>query len=250
MKRSIKICFISDTHGAKFHSKLEIPECDIVVHAGDIGGRTTTLELNEFLIWFEKLPARKKIWTAGNHDLTLDADWTKRQADMNVISGLIAKQLFDEGQKLIKNFDVVYLLNSGYEYEGLKFWGSPYSPSFHRQWWAFNADRGNEIKSHWDLIPNDTDVLITHGPPKGILDKCLSDGFNAGCEELNKKINEHQYPISVFGHIHEGYGFHWQNKTLCLNASVLNFDYVLTNKPFLVEIVIEDNNKTVRLLNI
>jgi len=245
----MKIVFISDTHGAKFHTKLEIPECDVVVHSGDIGGRTTTLELAEFLNWFEKLPAKKKIFVAGNHDICMDYDWVQRQADNNVISGLVAEQIYQDAMKLIKKFDVVYLLNSGYEYEGIKFWGSPYSPSFNRQYWAFNADRGEEIKQYWDMIPNDTDVLITHSPPKFILDKCISGGFHAGCEELNKKINEFQYPIHCFGHIHEGYGFHWQNKTLCLNASVLNEDYKLTNKPFLVEInTINEGHKEVKII--
>ena len=241
----MKIVFISDTHGAKFHTKLQIPECDVVVHSGDIGGRTNTMELTEFLIWFEKLPAKKKIWIAGNHDLVLDKDWVDRQSYMNVISGLVAEQLYNDGQKLLKQFDTVYLLNSGFEYEGGKFWGSPYSPSFHRQYWAFNADRGEEIKKHWNLIPNDTDILITHGPPKYILDKCVGDGFHAGCEELNNKINEHQYLIHASGHIHEGYGTHWQNLTLCINSSVLNEDYKLANKPIMVEL---DENKKVTLI--
>jgi Icc-related predicted phosphoesterase len=242
----MRIVFISDTHGAKFHNNLEIPPCDVVVHSGDIGGRTNFFELNEFLTWFEKLPAKKKIFCAGNHDLILDLDWINRQADNNVISGMVAKQLYEDGQELLKKFDVVYLLNSGYEYEGIKFWGSPYSPSFHRQYWAFNADRGQEIKRHWDLIPDDTDVLITHTPLKHILDRCANDGFHAGCEELNILVNQKQFKIHTSGHIHEGYGTHWQNKTLCINASVLNVNYQLTNKPILVEI---DENKKVTIIN-
>jgi len=240
------LCFISDTHGSKFHSKLQIPDCDVVIHSGDIGGRTNASELSEFLNWFEKLPAKKKIWTGGNHDLILDKDWVDRQAYNNVISGMIAQQLYDEGQKILKEFDTVYLLNSGFEYEGIKFWGSPYSPSFHRQYWAFNADRGEEIKRHWDLIPDDTDVLITHTPLKHILDRCANDGFHAGCEELNIIVNQKQYAVHASGHIHEGYGTHLQNKTLCINASVLNESYELKNKPVLVEI---DKNKKVTLLN-
>ena len=242
----MKIGLISDTHGARFHSKLIVPPCDVLVHAGDIGGRTTNLELGEFLIWFEKQPADVKIFIAGNHDLCMDSDWVKGQEKANFVSGLIAKQMYDDSQELLKKFNIVYLLNSGFEYKGVKFWGSPYSPSFHRQYWAFNADRGEEIKTHWDLIPNDTDVLINHGPPKHILDKCLNDGFNAGCEELNKKINEHQYLVHCSGHIHEGYGTHWQNKTLCVNASVLNFNYVLTNKPIIIDI--DETTKEIKIL--
>jgi Icc-related predicted phosphoesterase len=251
LKKSIKknknmlIAFISDTHGAKFHMKLQIPECDVVAHSGDIGGRTNTMELAEFLTWFEKLPAKKKIFTAGNHDLCLDSDWAERQKNKNVIQGLIAEQQYNDSKKIIESFDVVYLMNSSFEYEGVKFWGSPYSPSFHREHWAFNADRGGEIKQYWDVIPKDVDVLITHSPPKYILDKCFDDGFNAGCEELNKKLNEIQPLIHSFGHIHEGYGTHWQNKLLCINASVLNQNYQLVNKPILVEI---DENKNFKLV--
>lgn len=238
------ICFISDTHSK--HEQLKIPTCDVLIHCGDEGTRTDLFELNSFLIWFENQKAKKKIFIAGNHSIILDKDWVEKKYYDNAISGLIAKQNYEDGQKLLTQFDVVYLLNSGFEYEGIKFWGSPYSPSFHRQYWAFNADRGEEIKRHWDLIPNDTDVLITHGPPKYILDRCFNDGFHAGCEELNKKINEHQYLIHASGHIHEGYGTHWQQNTLCINSSVLNEDYKLTNKPIMVEL---DENKKVTLID-
>lgn len=241
----MKILFLSDTHGAKFHTKLQIPECDVIVHSGDIGGRTNLIELGEFLVWYESLNVPIKIWTAGNHDIILDKDWVERQKLKNTIQGIIAEQQYNDGQELIKKFKTIYLLNSEFVHDGIKFWGSPYSPSFHREYWAFNADRGEEIKQYWDLIPNDVDVLITHSPSKYILDRCLDNGFNAGCEELNKKINEIQPLIHSFGHIHEGYGTKLQNKTLCINASVLNFNYQLTNKPILVQV---DNEKKVNLI--
>jgi len=87
--------------------------------------------------------------------------------------------------------------------EGVKFYGSPWQPRFFD--WAFNLDRGEEIKKKWDLIPMDTDVLITHGPPYGILD-LTHEGEKVGCEELMKAVLRVQPKIHIFGHIHEAYG--------------------------------------------
>ena len=77
--------------------------------------------------------------------------------------------------------NVHYLCDSGLEFEGLKIWGSPYTPTFGK--WNFMRNRGDEIKKHWDLIPSDVDILVTHGPPYGIFDETI-DGIHAGCEDL------------------------------------------------------------------
>ena len=245
----MRICAISDTHGAKYHSKLIIPECDVLIHAGDIGGRTNTLELAEFLTWFSSQPADKKIFIAGNHDLVLDSDWVKKQQEKNPIYGLIAEQQHNDAIQLLKDFDVEYLLNSGFEYNGLKFWGSPYSPSFHRQHWAFNADRGKEINQYWKMIPKETDILIIHSPVRGIHDR-LVEGEHKGCVDLNIIVKNIEPSLFICGHIHEGYGFQTNGKTTYINASVLNRDYVLTNEPFLIDInVINDKFKEVKILN-
>lgn len=208
----MKIVHISDTHGPKYHNKLIIPECDVLIHSGDIGGRTSLQELNEFLIWFEKQPAKKKIWIAGNHDIVLDTDYLDRQAHYGTIGEPVKQLLIKSSKELINSFDCVYLNNSGFEYEGIKFWGSPITPSFHRAYWAFNADRGQEIKAYWDKIPLDTNVLITHGPPHGKLDlipeefkQSPEEDVHRGCEELTKKIESlPNLMLHCFGHIHEG----------------------------------------------
>lgn len=244
------ICHISDTHGAKFHSKLRIPECDVLIHSGDIGNRTNNLELAEFLIWFSEQPAKKKIFIAGNHDLILDKNWVETQKERNSIVGMIAEQMYEEGQKLLKKFDVEYLLNSGCEYEGIKFWGSPYSPSFHREHWAFNADKGREISRYWDMIPTDTDVLIVHTPPFGIQDWLNNGQERQGCLELNIVVSNIQPLLFLCGHIHEGYGYEVKGRTTYVNSSVLNKEYVLTNEPFLIEIsTINEGFKEVKILN-
>ena len=238
------ICHISDTHGSKFHSKLTIPPCDVLIHSGDIGGRTNTLELTEFLLWFEKQPAKKKIFIAGNHDLVLDKNWVEQQKLNNVILGMIADQQHSEAINLIKNFNIEYLYNSEYVYEGIKFWGSPYSPSFHRDYWAFNADDDNEIKQYFDLIPKDTDVLIVHSPVYKILDKLL-EGDHTGSKVLKRKVDKIKPSLFLCGHIHEDYGNYNDGNTLYVNGSVLNRQYFLTNKPVLIEI---DSNKKAKIL--
>lgn len=212
---SLRLVHISDTHGPKWHTRLTIPECDVLVHSGDIGGRTTLLELTEFLIWFEKQPAKKKIWVAGNHDLIMDRKWAAKKEKEDGVFGMIAVQQHYDAIKLIQNYDVVYLNGKEHVHEGVKFWGSPMSPSFHREYWAFNLDRGEEIKKEWAKIPNDVNVLITHGPPHGVLDS-ISEKYKAspdedihrGCEDLMSVIKKrlHSLKLHCFGHIHENTG--------------------------------------------
>ena len=246
----LTIVHISDTHGARGHSRLTIPECNVLIHSGDIGGRTTLFELVEFLTWFEKQPADVKIFSAGNHDLILDFDWVQRQKKENAIQGMIAEQQHNDALEYLKKFNVVYLNNEDYIYKGIKFYGSPITPSFHRKFWAFNADRGEEIQQYWDMIPSDVDVLITHGPPYGILD-AIPEGFkqtpnediHRGCEDLLKTIRTrlHKLKLSCFGHIHDGPNglilkqFGSNRFIRFSNGSVLDNDYELVvPKPLLI----------------
>jgi Icc-related predicted phosphoesterase len=133
-----------------------------------------------------------------------------------------------------------YLNDSGVEIEGLKIWGSPIQPWFYN--WAFNRDRGADIKKHWDLIPSDINILITHGPPYKILDETLrwnpvNPSKNVGCEDLTNKIKElNDLKVHIFGHIHEGYGEENIDGIKYLNASVLNTYYEMVNRPHLFEI--------------
>jgi Icc-related predicted phosphoesterase len=100
--------------------------------------------------------------------------------------------------------------------------------------WAFNRDRGAAIDKHWQLIPKNTDILITHGPPFGVLDKTLR-GEAVGCEMLLKKVNKIKPKLHVFGHIHEGYGMIDKKNTTFVNASVLDIRYNLRNEPVIIE---------------
>ncbi len=207
----MKISFISDTHG--LHNSITLPKGDLLIHAGDVSNRGTRQGIEEFLTWFSQQDYKYKIFIAGNHDLFFE-----RASDFEI------KKLLPE--------NVIYLNDNGIMIEGINIWGSPVQPWFYD--WAFNRKRGEEIKKHWDLIPQNTDILITHGPPYKILDKTTS-GENVGCEDLLSAINFVKPKIHVFGHIHEAYGIEELNGTKYINASVLNERYQIVNKP--IEIV-------------
>ncbi|MGA1870330.1 MAG: metallophosphatase domain-containing protein [bacterium] len=195
---NMKIVILSDTHG--FHEQITIPCGDILIYAGDICHQSTINEIIQFDKFLAQLPHRYKIIIAGNHDFPF------QNAPYRVKASLC---------------HCIYLQDSGIEIEGIKIYGSPWQPWFFD--WAFNLQRGRQIKEKWDLIPDDTDVLITHGPPFGILDTV--DGHSEGCEELLKAIYRIKPKYHIFGHIHEGYGQSFQNNTLFINASICNEHY-------------------------
>ena len=208
----MNIVFISDTHGQ--HNLLDLPQGDMIIHAGDVSTRGTRREVTEFLSWFKKLDYKYKIFIAGNHDFFFEL---ARRED-------IKAQIPD---------NVIYLNDNGVEVEGLKIWGSPIQPWFNN--WAFNRKRGTEIKEYWNKIPKNLDILITHGPPKGILDKTIS-GELAGCEDLLDTILEVTPKVHVYGHIHEAYGEESRYGVKFINASVLNLEYQMVNLPVTISI--------------
>ena len=203
---------ISDTHGR--HKDLETPEGDMLIHAGDVSSRGLESEIKDFLEWFGKQPHKYKIFIAGNHDFFFE------KQGKTTITETIPEE-------------IIYLNDSGITIEGLNIWGSPIQPEFMD--WAFNRKRGAEIKHHWDLIPNNTDILITHGPPYGILDKNMREK-HTGCEELKKKVDILEPKLHIFGHIHEAFGIKKINKTTYVNASQLNHKYYLTNNPLVIKL--------------
>ena len=111
----------------------------------------------------------------------------------------------------------------------MKIWGSPVTPTFFN--WAFNVDRGKAIEKYWNMIPVDTDILLTHGPVKGMLDRTTSN-INAGCEDLLKTVNKLKPKFHLFGHIHEAYGKETLKEITFVNGSLLNEYYDLVNSPW------------------
>ncbi len=207
----MKIVAISDTH--RMHRQIELPPGDVLVHAGDIGIENSFEHLIDFNDWLGTLPFKHKICIPGNHDFQIE--YYPDQA----------KEIMTNGHLLI---------NEEITINGIKFYGSPVTPRFHD--WAYNVDRGPEIAEVWAKIPNDTDVLITHGPPYSILDRVRWGGYSVGCEELLKRITEVRPQVHVSGHIHEAAGQLEQDGILFVNASTCNLQYQPINPPITFDI--------------
>ena len=208
----VRIVCISDTHGQ--HAKLSVPDGDILIHAGDFSAfGDTPIEIIDFNLWLGTLPHRHKVVIAGNHD------W-----------------MFERHPGVARDLltNAIYLENSGTELVGLKIWGSPVQPEFNN--WAFNVARGAAIRRYWKMIPASTDVLVTHGPPYGILDTAHPTTAHLGCEELAEAVQQTRPRLHVFGHIHGGYGTAKANGTQFVNASVVDEAYHLVNAPQVFEI--------------
>lgn len=228
----MKIIFISDTHvkHGELSDDLYNLGCDentIIIHSGDSTGRGTHKEMLNFLDWFSLLPYKHKIFIAGNHDFCFEPI-------LNTIP-----PIYPDIMQIYKDRGVVYLMDQMVEVEGLKIYGSPWQPRFFD--WAFNVERGDEIAKKWEPIPKNLDILITHGPPYGILDSTIT-GMRVGCEELYKKVVEVCPKIHVFGHIHSSYGYKEFNGTSFFNASSLGENYEYQNKPIVVTL---DNNRNI-----
>jgi Icc-related predicted phosphoesterase len=206
----MRVVVISDTHNK--HAKVELPEGDVLVHCGDATGRGREKEIAKFITWFEAQPHEYKILIAGNHDWLFQKD------------PLVA-------QALVMDRGIFYLEDSSVVIDGVLFYGSPWQPWFCD--WAFNLERGPEIAKKWAQIPKKTEFLITHGPPKGILDRTC-DGDAVGCWDLLERIKIVEPAVHAFGHIHEGYGTAGRletGRTLFVNACICDEDYVVTNAP-------------------
>lgn len=197
----MKLILLSDTHGK--HEEIEVPIGDVLIFAGDcMTSGLREYELNSFSEWFNALPHKHKVLIAGNHD------W-----------------LFQRRPEIIKGRfpNCHYLLDSEVNIGGLTIWGSPYQPEFCN--WAFNLPRGPALKAHWDLIPGNVDVLVTHGPPRGILDYAKKGWKNLGDDDLMDAVNRTKPKLHVFGHIHGGAGVEQTKDTVFVNASVVDEAY-------------------------
>ena len=191
----MKLLHISDTHG-KHKLLSDLPKADIIVHSGDVSMTGTEEEIIDFLIWFLDLPYKYKVFVPGNHDdCLIDAD----------ISGL--------------DDNCFVLDNKGIEIEGIIIYGVPAFIEF-----SINGEEEKFINS----IPKNTDILVTHQPPYGILD--FSDGIHYGSPLLLKRLMEIKPRFHLFGHIHNDYGIEKRTHTLYSNASIVDDNYVLKNK--------------------
>lgn len=230
----MKIVCISDTHNQ--HRSLDMPEGDLLLCAGDIcfANRGDLIEeekhIRDYNDWLGELPYSDKVVIAGNHDFTFEVQK-------------------DFGRGLITN--AVYLDQEMVEINGLKIWGEPRQPEFNN--WAFNIER-SFMKHVWELVPEDADVLLTHGPPRGFGDlvqenyskiqsvfQAPKQWVNVGCAHQTLMIEDrikrgNPFKLVVGGHVHGGYGKAVYPPTQIINASVVNEKYKPVNAPIVIEL--------------
>lgn len=190
----MRIVVVADTH--RFEEDLPaVPDGDVLVHAGDACRGGSLDELAGALAFLRAMPHRHKLFVAGNHDKALQRQPREARALMG---------------------DIRHLEDEGVELDGVRFWGSPWTPVFHD--WAFMLERGAPLREKWRLIPEGVHVLITHGPPRGFGDAPV-DGRGAGCDDLLARVQEVRPLLHVYGHIHQGRGAWREGPTTFVNAT-------------------------------
>jgi Icc-related predicted phosphoesterase len=211
----MNITCISDTHGD--HKLLPDIKGDILIHAGDLTGYGRLSEIKKLDKWFGTLDFKHIICVAGNHDTELQG------LPMEI------------KQELFKNAH--YLEDTSIELDGIKIYGSPFTPIFMN--WAFMANE-ETLKNKWDRIPIDTDIVVTHGPMYGVLD-FIDNGYNpdphVGSKSLLGRIMEISPKYHICGHIHDARGIKTimnmaqTKETHCVNCSVLDDTYIMKYEP-------------------
>lgn len=204
------LTFISDTH--TLHNQIptgQLPGGDILIHTGDFTTRGNVIETSEFFNWFSSQTQYKhRVFIAGNHD-----------------------RLAESGPSLFKSLvpdNCHYLEDCGIEIESLRFWGTPVTAKFCN--WSFNQSP-KELAYHFNLIPSNTDVLLTHGGPKHFL-QGLENGLDVGMEELNEKLWDlPELKVNAFGHIHASFGHEIICETHFINSAICGENYKVANKP-------------------
>ena len=209
-RTSLVIVAISDTHS--LHREVSVPSGDILIHAGDFTMFSKNLSaISDFNAWLGNLPHRHKIVVPGNHEFFLEADLRRRS-------------MLDNANVLVGESVVV---------QGLRIWGTPTTPLYGG---AFGISSAQDRSRLYSTIPNDTDVLISHGPPWGVLDCPPGANQHAGDPELLKAVRRIRPKLHVFGHIHAGHGVKVTEQTVYANASLLCDDGGICRDPIVLRI--------------
>lgn len=241
----IDIAVISDTHNN--HNKIkDIGQGDLIIHAGDFSSRGYKWESEQFIKWYSKLPYSAKVLICGNHELGIENDYEYRFQQMCKEAGII--YLNDSSVELQFLPGKVFVDENIPDLAKVKIHGSPITPWFFD--WAWNRSIRDDglvqdlrsgktksvlpIKPHWDLIPEGTNILVTHGPPHGILDElCHVDGTPkgqfVGCPHLRDRIKEIKPDLHIFGHIHCAAGQKHEDGVSYYNASICDEMYMASN---------------------
>ena len=199
------LVLLSDTH--ELHREVDIPLGDLLIHAGDWSMFDKSLNaIKDFASWFTSLPHRHKILVPGNHQFRLEQDPS-------------VSRLF-RGATLLIDQPVVI--------EGLNIYGSPVTPLYGG---AYGMSSPADRVKHWANVPEDTDVLITHGPPYGILDQAPHVLHHGGDPELLEAVQRLQPRLHVFGHVHSAYGIQETGDTTFINCALLGGDGGIEHEP-------------------
>lgn len=231
----MRIVCISDTHDLHKNMRHSLPKGDVLIHAGDVSNIGEQPDVTRFIHWFMNIEGfDSKIFIAGNHDFAFERiNEPHHKGDFDWLENLINEENLSQS-------DVVYLEDSSFTIESpefsrpIKFYGSPWQPEFYN--WAFNLPRGgDELFEKWNMIPDDTDVLITHGPAQNVRD-FVPRGDGVGCSMLRHRIETIKPALHVCGHIHLAHGVSLVGQTMYVNASICDERYNPINKPIVIDL--------------
>ncbi|CAC5412121.1 UPF0046 protein T07D4.2,Metallophosphoesterase domain-containing protein 1,Metallophosphoesterase MPPED2,UPF0046 protein C25E10.12,UPF0046 protein K07C11.7 [Mytilus coruscus] len=246
----LRFVCLSDTH-SKLHVdnmlNFYVPPGDILLHAGDFTNEGRPLEIERFNEFLGKLSHKKKIVIAGNHELSFDENLFTEAYCFKERIDEVKRYLRSKRIKFVREMvtNAIYLQDSMVSVCGINIYGSPWQPLYRS--WAFNVNRGEEILQKWNWIPENVDILITHGPPVGHGDLTKA-GINVGCVELLNTVQKRVKPkYHLFGHVHEGYGVTTDGETVYINASSCTKEYNLSNSPIIFDVPLPPGQSKDRL---
>ena len=211
------VTLISDTHDQ--HRSVNLPGGDLLIHTGDfMTSGYSKSQAEDFFKWMEYQDYDDIVFIAGNHDRIME---NAPDAMKGILDGYKCIDYLEDTELVLYGDGP----NGDLPENNIRIYGSPWQPEFYD--WAFNLPRnGDVLKSKWDAIPTNTDILLTHGPAWGILDEVYNRrGVHLGCELLTERIAVVKPKIHVCGHIHSGHGYYFDGTTHFFNASVLNESY-------------------------
>ncbi|XP_041372367.1 metallophosphoesterase MPPED2-like [Gigantopelta aegis] len=236
--KEIRFVCLSDTHSRIERTPDAIPFGDVLLHAGDLTNIGLAAHVDTFNTFLGMLPHKVKFVIAGNHDISFDNSIMQNPQEFTKYIDVTRQYLQSRNLKSVKQLltNCVYLEDSTAEVCGIKIYGAPWVPQYCDM--GFNLERGQALLDKWNHIPNDTDILITHGPPLGRGD-LSSMGLRAGCVELLNTVQRRVQPkVHLFGHIHEGYGMTSDGQTTFINASNCTVRCKCTNPPIVFDLPI------------
>lgn len=234
---SIRIVCVSDTHMRG--PDINVPDGDVLVHAGDHTMHGTENEMKDAFDWLASLLHWRKVAIAGNHDWFFDEKAPPRFRSWSL------RPRRSVSEFLADYPGITYLEDSSVEIHGATFYGSPWQPPYCG--WAFNFSIDSvrrQGRRRWAMIPRETEVLITHTPPYGICDWAYPGDDCKGDVELRARLNDlASLQLHVFGHLHESYGSHAEMlsgalETLFVNASINTRAYEPRNEPIVADLQI------------